>query len=193
MLVSACRDGAAWVDAVRTAVAGDFGPLDALCRPVLSSVARRIAPAWAEECVQAAMLKIWRRLGTVDLRREATVRRYLVTVGTRAMRDEHRRALAAREVAVEDVDRAGPVPEQPIGLSGRMTARCLKAMPRHGEPSAAMREVARKARITVYELERRVRAEIEACAAVLDIGLPPYLDDGQVLDAIRARSDRVTP
>jgi DNA modification methylase/DNA-directed RNA polymerase specialized sigma24 family protein len=174
-----------WTAAVRQAQAGDFGPLDRIARPQLRSVARRLSPRWAEECVQAGLLKIWRRIGTVDLERGPTVRHYLMTIGTRAMRDEMRRAIAVRETPVDDLEVADDRPDEELGLHGRLTNRCIEALRKHRSASPALRAVARKAKLSVRELERRVRSEITSIAPLLDIDLPEYLEDEEVIAAMR--------
>lgn len=64
-----------------------------ILEPTLVRIARRIASQIVDDAVQAAEMKIWRKLDRVDMKQPSTVKPYLMKVAVSAMRDEVQRYL----------------------------------------------------------------------------------------------------
>lgn len=161
-----------------------------LMRPVLSSVARRIASQCVEDAVQCGLLKVWKNLHYVDLSREATVKALVMKIGVRAMRDEVRRVVSRSREKCGDELEARPRPEKvegPVAFSGPVLTEYVRFYEENGTYVGAHLEVAKKLNMTPPEVQAAVRREARRQAAEQGIEVRS-LDD--IFDAfIRGRRD----
>lgn len=159
--------GGEWSSAVREAQRGDFDRLHDLMKPVLTSVARRIASQCVDDAVQCALIKVWRNVGYVDLSREATVKALVMKIGVRAMRDEVRKVLSkSKESGSEDLDFNPAKVEDPRGLKfyGDVLEEYVKFYEENGTFVGVHVEVARRLRKPVGEVQAEARREARAQA-----------------------------
>jgi sulfite reductase beta subunit-like hemoprotein len=136
-------------------------------KPVLTSVARRIASQCVDDAVQCALIKVWRNVGYVDLSREATVKALVMKIGVRAMRDEVRKVLSkSKESGSEDLDFNPAKVEDPRGLKfyGDVLEEYVKFYEENGTFVGVHVEVARRLRKPVGEVQAEARREARAQA-----------------------------
>lgn len=184
------ESGGEWSSAVRKAQNGDFNPLHDLIKPVLTSVARRIASQCVEDAVQCGLVKVWKNIDYVDLTREATVKALVMKIGVRAMRDEVRKVLSrSKESGSEDLD-ATPGQEEDehrLVFTGTVLEEYVKFYRESGTFVGVHVEVARRLRRPVGEVQAEARREAKAQAQAHGLEVRT-LDD--VFDSfIRSRRD----
>lgn len=108
-----------WVDLIKLAKVSNEGFKELLLRlrPTLFNIARSLCPQRAEDLLQAGIIKIWRSLDKIDLKRPDTIRRVAIEIGVYGMQDELRgwlRKVRGEVVNLEEVDFEAPQPIEKV-------------------------------------------------------------------------------
>jgi hypothetical protein len=188
--MSAEERGGEWSSAVRKAQRGNFDELYYLLKPVLTSVARRIASQCVDDAVQCGLVKVWKNIGYVDLGRDATVKALVMKIGVRAMRDEVRKVLSkSRESGHDDLDYRPSKQEDGnrLTFTGPVLEEYVKFYVETGTFVGVHVEVARRLKRPVQEVQSEARREAKAQASAHGLEIRT-LDD--VFDSlVRGRRD----
>lgn len=162
-----------------------------LMRPVLTSVARRIASQCVEDAVQCGLLKVWKNVGCVDVARESTVKALLMKIGVRAMRDEVRRVVSrSKEKSGEELDhhRGAERIDGPIAFTGPVLVEYVRVYEESGTYVGAHIEVAKRLGMTPSEVQTVARREARRQAAEQGVEVRSLDDVFDML--VRGRRDR---
>jgi len=100
-----------WVNLVKMCCddPNNFTYLFKSLKPSLLKIANSVASQIVDDAVQVAFIKIWKKIDHVDITRPGSVKPYLLTMATRAMKDEVslylRRSLKQVNLGIDDQGR----------------------------------------------------------------------------------------
>lgn len=139
-----------------------FGRLSKELKPALRVLAAHLSRRLMEDLVQEALLGIWKKLDTVDIRRPKSIRRMLVVIGVRKMVDELRRQ--DRQIPAHVPLRTVPPPEvmdETNGLFSGLLLEYEKYIEANATFNGAHKYLAKEHGIPVQRMRRKYHIAVK--------------------------------